>query len=220
MPLIGDDQVCLIRNYRVAVGEELIELPAGTIDPPEDPFKRPAGNCSKRPAFEAGSLEKLHEFWVSPGILSERMHLFVARDLTPGAARLERGEQIRGARRFMAQGVGNDRRPADSRCQDDRRFAALRSHATVAHRLRSLPSDGRFGKLSRIPGGSADWPGASQCVIREADEPASDGPTNSTGPETKPSTVISISSRLEWPSFPTRAARREFVLRTEPSPDH
>ena len=31
VPLIGDDQVCLIRNYRVAVGEELIELPAGTI---------------------------------------------------------------------------------------------------------------------------------------------------------------------------------------------
>ena len=34
LPLVDDDHVCLIRNYRIAVDEELIELPAGTIDPP------------------------------------------------------------------------------------------------------------------------------------------------------------------------------------------
>ena len=37
IPLVAADEVCLIRNYRVAVGETLVELPAGTLDPDEDP---------------------------------------------------------------------------------------------------------------------------------------------------------------------------------------
>jgi ADP-ribose pyrophosphatase len=95
LPLVDKDHVCLIRNYRLAVDEELIELPAGTIDPPEIPLKTAERELIEETGYRARSFEKLHEFWVSPGILNERMHFFVARDLEPGPARPERGEQIR-----------------------------------------------------------------------------------------------------------------------------
>jgi ADP-ribose pyrophosphatase len=94
LPFVDDDHICLIKNYRIAVNEELIELPAGTIDPPEDPFDTARRELLEETGYRAGTLETLHEYWVSPGILNERMHFFVARDLSPGAAQLERGEQI------------------------------------------------------------------------------------------------------------------------------
>jgi ADP-ribose pyrophosphatase len=94
LPLVDDDHVCLIKNYRIAVSEELIELPAGTIDRSEDPLDTARRELLEETGYRAGTLEKLHEYWVSPGILSERMHFFVARDLTPGAAQPEPGEQI------------------------------------------------------------------------------------------------------------------------------
>jgi ADP-ribose pyrophosphatase len=94
LPLLDDDRICLIRNFRLAVDEELIELPAGTIDPHEDPLETARRELQEETGYLAGTLEKLHEFWVSPGILNERMHVFVARDLAPGPSRLERGEQI------------------------------------------------------------------------------------------------------------------------------
>jgi ADP-ribose pyrophosphatase len=95
LPLVDENHVCLIRNYRLAVDEELIELPAGTIDPPESPLDTAERELIEETGYRARSIEKLHDFWVSPGILNERMHFFVARDLEPGPARPERGEQIR-----------------------------------------------------------------------------------------------------------------------------
>jgi ADP-ribose pyrophosphatase len=95
LPLVDDDHICLIKNDRIAVSEELIELPAGTIDPSEEPFDTARRELFEETGYRAGALEKLHEYWVSPGILNERMHFFVARDLTAGTAQPERGEQIK-----------------------------------------------------------------------------------------------------------------------------
>ncbi len=94
LPLLNDGRVCLIRNYRVAVGRTLIELPAGTLEPNEDPSATAARELTEETGYRAGSVEKLREFTMSPGILNERMYLFVARDLTPGPTALEAGEEI------------------------------------------------------------------------------------------------------------------------------
>src|SRR5260370_29641015 len=69
LPLIDADRICLIRNYRVAVDEELTELPAGTIDRGEDPLATARRELLEETGNSAGSWEKLHEFCVSPGIL-------------------------------------------------------------------------------------------------------------------------------------------------------
>lgn len=92
--LLDSDRVVLIRNYRIAVDEELLELPAGTIDPGESPLQTAERELAEETGYRAEHLRRLTEFWVSPGILSERMHLFLATGLHAGTAAPERGEQI------------------------------------------------------------------------------------------------------------------------------
>lgn len=94
LPLVDADHVCLIRNYRVSVEETLIELPAGTLEAGEDPATCAARELSEETGFRAGRISSLSEFYVSPGILNERMYLFVATELTAGAAAREPGEEI------------------------------------------------------------------------------------------------------------------------------
>ncbi len=95
VPLVDGDHVCLIYNDRVATGKTLVELPAGTIDPGEAPSETAARELIEETGYRAGRIEPLAEFFTSPGICSERMHLFLATDLTPGSMALEGGEQIK-----------------------------------------------------------------------------------------------------------------------------
>lgn len=94
VPLVGEDQVVLIRNYRIAVGKTLIELPAGTLEPGEDPAVTAGRELIEETGYRAATIEKLREFTMSPGILNERMYLYLARGLTAGPTALEAGEQI------------------------------------------------------------------------------------------------------------------------------
>jgi len=80
VPFVDDDTICLVNVARTAVDRTLLELPAGTLDREE--------------SLAAGLVEPAGSFWMSPGILRERMHLFVARELVPGPQALEPGEQI------------------------------------------------------------------------------------------------------------------------------
>lgn len=115
LPILNDGRVCLIRNYRVAVDRTLIELPAGTLEPGEDPLITASRELAEETGFQAASVEKLCEFFMSPGVLSERMVVFLATGLTAGPPRLEAGEQIeplivswQEAMRLVAQGEIQD----------------------------------------------------------------------------------------------------------------
>ena len=94
LPMVSEDQVCLIRNNRIAVGKTLIELPAGTLEPQEPPLETAKRELQEETGYVANSWRELPSFYISPGILNERMHLFVAEDLTPGPAAREPGEEI------------------------------------------------------------------------------------------------------------------------------
>jgi ADP-ribose pyrophosphatase len=94
VPRLADGSVCLIRNYRISVNQTLIELPAGTLDPQETPQSQAERELIEETGYRAGSMQKLHAFYLSPGILDERMHLFLATDLTAGDAAREFGEEI------------------------------------------------------------------------------------------------------------------------------
>lgn len=94
LPMLDNDHVCLIRNYRVAVDEQLIELPAGTLEPPEDPEVTAERELIEETGYRAQQLHKLHEFYLSPGILDEKMHLYLATGLEPGDPAREHGELI------------------------------------------------------------------------------------------------------------------------------
>ncbi len=94
LALLPEDRVLLIRNRRHAVGQRLIELPAGTLEIQEDPM-----NCAGRELLEetgylAGKLRPLTSFFTSPGILTEKMYAFLAYNLEKSHTALEEGEDI------------------------------------------------------------------------------------------------------------------------------
>ena len=84
----GDDQVLFVRQFRVAVGEALLEVPAGTLDvaadgSTEDPQIAAPRELEEETGMRAGSWRLLASFFTAPGFASELMHLYLATDLRP-----------------------------------------------------------------------------------------------------------------------------------------
>ena len=94
LPLLEEGRICLIRNQRVSVNETLVELPAGTLEPGEEPIECARRELAEETGYRAGALRPLHTYYVSPGILDERMHLFLATELQLGNPAREKNEQI------------------------------------------------------------------------------------------------------------------------------
>lgn len=92
LPLFDDGTVSLVRQYRHAAGQEMLELPAGTLDPGEDPLVGAIRELEEEIGVRAAHFVKLGEFFVSPGFLTEKMHLFIATGLTEVGQKLEADE--------------------------------------------------------------------------------------------------------------------------------
>jgi len=89
IPVFADGKVALVRQYRYAAEKFLLEVPAGTLNKDEDPQLGAERELEEEIGVRAGKVEKLTEFYVSPGFLTEKMHLFLATDLTPTKQNLE-----------------------------------------------------------------------------------------------------------------------------------
>jgi ADP-ribose pyrophosphatase len=94
LPLLDDGRVCLIYNYRITAEERLIELPAGTLEPNEAPLTAAHRELAEETGYRAGEMELLTTFYSSPGMMDEKMSLFVARQLQLGPTALDAGEEI------------------------------------------------------------------------------------------------------------------------------
>ncbi|MBI2825011.1 MAG: NUDIX hydrolase [Planctomycetia bacterium] len=94
VPVLDDGRICLVRNFRVAVDRWLVEIPAGTLEPGEDPVATAHRELAEETGYRAGRLAPLCQLLFSPGILHERMHLFVASNLSRGATHLDVGERV------------------------------------------------------------------------------------------------------------------------------
>lgn len=92
VPVFGDGTVALVRQYRHAAGRHLLEIPAGTLDAGEDPMVGAVRELEEEIGVRAAHVEKLTEFYVSPGFLTEKMNLFMATGLTETSQRLEEDE--------------------------------------------------------------------------------------------------------------------------------
>ena len=94
LPILDDQTILLIRNYRYSIRATLLELPAGTLEKNEDPI-----NCAGRELIEetgyiAGRMERMLDFYASPGVLTEKMYTFAAFDLEKVGQNLEVDENI------------------------------------------------------------------------------------------------------------------------------
>jgi len=95
LPLLTDTEIVMIHNYRYSVEREMLELPAGTLDPDESPAACAARELEEETGYRPGRLEPMGEFYTSPGITNELMRCFVAHDLQKTQQNLDRGERIR-----------------------------------------------------------------------------------------------------------------------------
>jgi ADP-ribose pyrophosphatase len=104
------------------VGETLWEVPAGTLEPGEPPDQAAVRELAEETGYTAASWRKLAEFYPSPGVLSERTHLYLATDLTPGTMRPEPGESLEPHRIAWDEAV---RWALDGTIRDAKTLAAL-----------------------------------------------------------------------------------------------
>ncbi|HSE30706.1 MAG TPA: NUDIX hydrolase [Pyrinomonadaceae bacterium] len=88
----SDLSVFFVRQYRHATRKYLLELPAGSLEPGERPEETAVRELQEEVGQLAQNLEKLCEFFVSPGFLQEKMWLFLATGLTDAQQRLEDDE--------------------------------------------------------------------------------------------------------------------------------
>ena len=94
LPVLPDGRIMMIKTYRYAVNEHLLELPAGTIDPGESPINCAGRELMEETGYIAGKLTRIGSFYASPGILTEKMHAYLATDLLPHAGEKDVGEEI------------------------------------------------------------------------------------------------------------------------------
>lgn len=93
-PITDDGRILLIRQYRYATEQWLLEAPAGKLEPGEEPESCARRELEEETGWRASRLEPLGAIWTSPGFTDERLHLFLARDLRPGEQALERLELL------------------------------------------------------------------------------------------------------------------------------
>jgi ADP-ribose pyrophosphatase len=94
LPVIDRDHVCLLRNVRFVIGETLWEVPAGTLEPGEPVEKAAERELLEETGYRARKWRGLGYYYASPGVLDEKLHLFIAEELTPGPPRPEADEQL------------------------------------------------------------------------------------------------------------------------------
>ena len=87
--LTAERRVLLVRQFRPAIGADLLELPAGTIDSGETPESCAHRELAEEVGRAAAHWERLTSFYPSPGFLSEELHVFLAQDLRPAQAARE-----------------------------------------------------------------------------------------------------------------------------------
>jgi len=86
--------VLIEKQYRHAAGRFLYELPAGRIDHGESELSAAKRELREETGYSARSWKRVLLFWASPGFVAEAMSIYMARDLTPGAAQPEEDEAI------------------------------------------------------------------------------------------------------------------------------
>jgi ADP-ribose pyrophosphatase len=94
VPLLDDGNVILVKQYRHAVGGYIWEIPAGTLEPDEDPVTCAQRELIEEIGYEAGRLEKMTEILPAPGYTDERIHIFLTTGLSSAQQNLEDDEVL------------------------------------------------------------------------------------------------------------------------------
>lgn len=105
VPVFEDGSVALVRQYRHPAVRYLLEAPAGTLNRGERPEEGAARELEEELGFRAGKLDKLSEFFVSPGFCEEKMWVYLATEMTVTKQQLEDDEILDVVRLPFAQAL-------------------------------------------------------------------------------------------------------------------
>lgn len=103
----GEDQAYLVKQYRHPIGRYLLELPAGALEQGEEPLVAAKRELREEVGLEAGTWTSLGTFFSSPGFVNERLHAFLARDLSAVPAEPDDDEDIRVVRYPLTELLGH-----------------------------------------------------------------------------------------------------------------
>lgn len=131
VPVTDAGEVLLVRQYRYATGQWLLEAPAGKLDPGEAPPSCALRELEEETGWRAARLVPLGAIWSSPGFTDELLHLFLASDLEPGSQALEQDELLTVERLPLEEAAAMAR---DGRIADAKTVCALLRAAAVLER--------------------------------------------------------------------------------------
>lgn len=94
VPVLPDGNVLFVTQYRHAAGRRLLELPAGTLEPDEDPQAAAIRELQEEVGYRPGRVEALGGFFVAPGYTSEYIHLFICTELSESSLAADDDEDI------------------------------------------------------------------------------------------------------------------------------
>ncbi|MBW1771127.1 MAG: NUDIX hydrolase [Deltaproteobacteria bacterium] len=92
VPLLDDGNVVLVKQHRHAVNDYLWEIPAGTLEPDEEPLACAGRELIEETGYEANNFDKLTEILPAPGYTDESIHIFLATGLNAVGQKLEDDE--------------------------------------------------------------------------------------------------------------------------------
>ncbi|MGI6559835.1 MAG: NUDIX domain-containing protein [Saccharofermentanales bacterium] len=93
--LTDDQSIFLVEQYRISVGQTVLEIPAGKIEEGEEHLFCAQRELKEEIGATATNWELLTDFYPTPGYCSEVIHIFLARDLVLGQPELDQGEFLR-----------------------------------------------------------------------------------------------------------------------------
>ena len=95
LAMFPDERIILVKQFRYPMGKLLYELPAGKLDPYEDPRLCAARELAEETGYKADHWKELTAIYTSPGFCTEQLHIFFATGLTrmSDGQKLEEGEQ-------------------------------------------------------------------------------------------------------------------------------
>ena len=92
LPVDDEGNAWCVRQYRYPIGEHLLEIPAGKLEPGEEPLECAVRELGEETGFTAEKFTFLGELYPSPGYCHETLYIYLATGLTRGKAHLDKGE--------------------------------------------------------------------------------------------------------------------------------
>ena len=122
LPVEADGSILFVRQYRHPAGKHLLELPAGTLEPGENPEICALRECREEVGKSPGRLERLGGFFLAPGYSTEYLHVYLATELTDSPLVPDDDEQIQIVRLQPGEALA---RMADATIEDGKSLAAM-----------------------------------------------------------------------------------------------